>query len=287
MKIIIALLVTISLGIVVGSNLTPVMTIVIFNQPTIGLPIGVWLSIALGLGLLSSSLIQLAIFVDHRRLRRQIRQLQTRLQQSDEDIFAYTSQESATNKSSSEPPSRFSSYRSKFGIGAPSAQKREERPENITPSVATAREKQFSNQQSAKSTPRDLDDWDVEPIINRQLDWEDGILPQQQNSQAQTNNSTSKNKQNQREPELTSREVYDADFRLIQPPYKQPIEIEFEDDRESSDFEYTEIDEEDDRDFEVSSSSVQPSTLNRSTSGRISEDEDWGFDFEDTSVRRN
>jgi hypothetical protein len=41
MKIIIAVIVPILLGIVVGSNLLPTMAIVIFNQPTIALPIGV------------------------------------------------------------------------------------------------------------------------------------------------------------------------------------------------------------------------------------------------------
>ena len=91
MKIVIALLVPILLGIVVGSNLSSVMTIVILNQPTIALPIGVWLLIAVGLGLLSSSLIQVGIWIDRRLLKRQIRQLQTRLQRSDEDIFTYTS----------------------------------------------------------------------------------------------------------------------------------------------------------------------------------------------------
>jgi hypothetical protein len=57
MKIIIALLVPILLGIVVGSNLSPSIAIVILNQPTISLPIGVWLLVAIGLGLLSSLLI--------------------------------------------------------------------------------------------------------------------------------------------------------------------------------------------------------------------------------------
>ena len=90
MKIIITLLVLISLGIVVGSNLLPTMTVVILNQPTVVLPIGLWLIIAIGAGLLSSSLIQLLISVDRRLLKRQIQQLQSRPQQ-DEDTFTYTS----------------------------------------------------------------------------------------------------------------------------------------------------------------------------------------------------
>ena len=66
---------------------------------------------------------------------------------------------------------------------------------------------------------------------------------------------------------------------MIQPPYKEPVETEFEDDRESEDFEYTEIDE--DKDFDFSSSSVKPTAPNRATPSKNLDEEDWGFDFDD------
>ena len=279
MKIAIALLVPILLGIVVGSNLSPVMIVIILNQPTIALPIGVWLMMAIGVGILSSTLIQLAIFVDRRRLNRQIRQLQSRLQQPIEDIFTYTSPAPEPKKSSSEKPdtpnpkpSRFSSYRSKVTD-------RFKNPPSTKPIIIDER-----------------DDWEAEPVTNRQLDWEDRIPPRQENLQTPNNRSTIDREQiypNPRTqtvetiPEETRREVYDADFRLIQPPYKEPLETEFDDDRATEDFEYTEIDE--DEDFNLSSSSAKPTSPHRATPSSNLDDEDWGFDFDDrdTSVRAN
>ncbi len=277
MKIIIAILIPILLGIVVGSNLTPVITVVIFNQPTIALPIGIWLIIAIGLGLLSSIAIQLAIFVDRRLLKRQIRQLQTRLQQSDEDIFTYTSSIPEADSSLPDKPatsdtkkSLFNSYRSKSVV------------EEVTPRVDRS-----TSKPSAKPIIDEEDDWEVEPSSNRQLEWENLPSPRQQNFQTPNNSSKIEREQIyaerrtpkiERESEQTRREVYDADFRLIQPPYKEPAEIEFDDDRDYADFEYTEIDEAEDFDLP---SSVKPPATNRSTISKNSDDDDWGFDFDD------
>jgi hypothetical protein len=301
MKIILALIATILLGTLVGSNLSPEITVIILSQPTITLPIGMWLLIAIGLGLLSSILIQLAIFVDRRLLQRTIRQLQTRLQRSDEDIFTYTSstpesvgevsrnenrsspkktapadsgdsQKSSSQKDSTSKPKKslFNSYRS---------------PSVVEDTVSNA--DRSTSKPAAKPTANGGDDWDVEPVSNRQLEWEDSTLPRQQNSQS-SNWSTKidpdpiyserRNQKIDSQPEQTRREVYDADFRLIQPPYKQPIETEFDRDRESASFEYNEIDEADDFD---SGSLLKPPVTNRSTASKNSDDEDWGFDFED------
>jgi hypothetical protein len=291
MKIIIALLVTILLGIVVGSNLLPTMTVIILNQPTIALPIGVWLIIAIGLGLLSSTAIQLLIAIDRRFLKRQIRQLQSRAQQ-DEDIFTYTPQATRTAASSAktaggdrenEPPaprksSRFKSYRSTFT-------------------------ERFTQPPAASPIINDgSDDWEDPPVKNRQLDWEDSAPPRPQNRQSSTNRSTFETdyppeRQSQRidperqdrasedRPIATSTEVYDADFRLIQPPYKQPLETEFDDDPDADDFEYDDTDRSNDN----SRSSVKPSSPNRSNPASNLDEEDWGFDFEsrDTPAKAN
>ncbi len=291
MKIIIALLVIILVGIVVGSNLLPTMTVIILSQPTIALPIGVWLTIAIGLGLLSSTAIQLLIAIDRRFLKRQIRQLQSRSPQ-DEAVFTYTPQATRSNVSSAktaggdrenEPPassksSRFKSYRSKFT-------ERFTSPPSATPIVNDGN-----------------DDWEDPPVKNRQLDWEDSLPPRPQNRQSSANRSTFETdypseRQSQRtEPErqdrspedrpiVTSTEVYDADFRLIQPPYKQPLETEFDDDLDAEDFEYDDTDRSDDN-FR---SSVKPSSPNRSTPTNNLDDEDWGFDFDsrDTPAKAN
>jgi hypothetical protein len=293
LKIFIAILVPILLGIVVGSNLSSLMTVIILNQPTIALPIGVWLLMAVGLGLLSSSLIQIGIWIDRRLLKRQIRQLQTRLQRSDEDIFTYTSSSSEPNQSSTEKPpsttavneypatskkSLFSSYRSKFTAAFPSAAR-------------------FTSKPAAKPiVDDDDDDWDVAPRSNRQLDWDDEIPIRQQNLQSPSYNFSSPSDKiyadrrsqtidYQRVPSRS--EVYDADFRLVQPPYKEPIEIEFDEDRESVDFDEMEVDE--DEDFDSPSASFKPTSGDRSTPSTDPEDEDWGFDFDrrDAPIGRN
>ncbi len=240
MKIIIALLVPILLGIVAGSNLVPTMTLIILNQPTIALPIGVWLTIAIGLGLLSSIAIQLLIAIDRQSLKRQIRQLQSRSPQ-DEDVFT--------------------------------------RPPSAQPIVNEAID--------------DIDDWENPPVTNRQLDWEDSPLPRPQNRQAATNSSipeTDYSQERQRQNSdrdrwaPTSSEVYDADFRLIQPPYKQPLETEFDDDLDSADFEY----DDPDRSSGNARSSVKPSSPSSIPASNL-DDEDWGFDFEnrDTPAKAN
>ncbi len=325
MKILFSLLVTILLGTLVASNLSPAITTIVLSQPTIILPIGVWLLIAIGLGLLSSILIQLAIFVDRRLLQRNIRQLQARLQRSDEDVFTYTSSvpESVgvrAASASAEASSRNETLRERnenrsspqktapadFDDSKKSSQQKDStskprkslfnsyRSPSVVDNPASSTDRS-TNQHSAKPIGNDSDDWEVEPVSNRQLEWEDLTSPRQQNSQS-SNSSTNidpgsiyperRNQKNDSQPEQTRREVYDADFRLIQPPYKQPIETEFDDDRESANFEYTEIDEADDFD---AGSLVKPTVNSRSTASKNSDDEDWGFDFEDRDppVRRN
>jgi hypothetical protein len=279
MKIIITILVLILLGIVVGSNLLTTMTVVILNQPTVALPIGVWLLIAIGAGILSSVLIQLAIVVDRRVLKRQIRQLQSRFQQQDEDFFTYTSSTPEADSSSADKPnpsnprkSIFNSYRTQF-------------TERFTPPPSPA-----------PINERDDDDWDELPRSNLQPDWEDSNPPRAQNLQSPGNSSPVENERiyaEQRsptignQPEQNRREVYDADFRLIQPPYREQRATEDDDDRLESDFEYNEIDEEEE--FDRPSSSGRSTAPNRYPPSSNLDDEDWGFDFdnEDRPVRAN
>jgi hypothetical protein len=268
MKILIALLVPILLGIVVGSNLSPTISIVIFSQPTISLPIGVWLTIAIGLGLLSSLTIQLLITIDRRRLKRQVRQLQSRLQRQDEDIFSYTSPTESdnlsagksvdTNTADPSPPatktSRFKSYRS-----------------NLTD--------RFTSRSSAPaSVEDDGDDWNDLPQ-NRELDWEDSPPARTQSVRSASNRSTIENERtpsNRRietQTQPASREVYDADFRLIQPPYKEPLTTEFDEEPDAANFEDIPRDR-----AGSSGRSIDP---DRTTPASNLDDEDWGFDFDD------
>jgi hypothetical protein len=276
MKIIIALLVPILLGIVVGSNLAPTIAIVIFNQPTIALPIGLWLTIAIGLGLLSSLAIQILITIDRRRLKRQVRQLQSRLQQSEEDIFTYTSPTATGNSSPAKsvdmsapnesPPatktSRFKSYRSNLAD-------------------------RFTNRSSAPaSVEDDRDDWEDPLPLNRELDWEDSPVPRPQSVGSTRNSSTIEaeripadrsTRKIPQQSQQNSREVYDADFRLIQPPYKEPLTTEFDDEPDTANFD----DPPRDRDRDRSSSSVRSTDRDRTSPVTNQDDEDWGFDFDD------
>jgi len=275
LKIVITLLILIALGIVVGSNLLPTMTVMILNQPTITLPIGVWLAISIGLGLLSSSSIQLLLFAERRLRDRQIRQLKSRLQQLDDNVFTYTSdapkpkyQTDQPSQASTESPnpkrSIFSSYRASFANNF--TRKKSTQPIDID----------------------DRDDWDGEFIPNQQPDWDDVPLPPRQ-QQVSNNfeipreqgyaNPRSQSAARDPDPIYQDDDVYDADFRLIQPPYKEPTAAELDDfEAEEEEFEYSEPERDKNRDFS-----------NTSSSNNSEEEEDWGFDFdeEDTPVQNS
>lgn len=263
-KIIITLIVLIALGIIVGSNLIPTMTVTLLSQPTIALPIGVWVAIAIGLGLLSSSIFQFWIFLEQRSLDRKIRQLQSRSRQ-DEDIFTYTPEparvdyrEDRVARESVEPKdppakkkSIFSSYRANFTD-------------------------KFKSTPAPKRTIVDDgdDDWDTQPVSNRQLDWDEPAPARQKQTSAPSNTYATAERRYS-EP-VRRDEVYDADFRLIQPPYKEPVD--------RADYSEPEDDEEDDELDEprYSNYSSPPAATPRDTASRQSEDaEDWGFDFDE------
>jgi hypothetical protein len=285
MQIIITLLVLIALGIVVGSNIFSTMTVIILNQPTISLPIGVWLMIAIGLGLLSSSLIQLLIWLDQQKLKRQIRQLQSRLQQPEENVFTYKPQSPPANPADSSPSqpidldpinqdtpptpaSRFRSYRT-----------------NLTDRFT----KKSAPKQSNRKISYDDNDWDADPRSNQQLEWGDPRSPSSVRANSIKTEQSYRDQDTQRvstEFRQTSNEVYDADFRLIQPPYKKPLGTDFDDDLDvldSLDFDHTERDdtENEDRDLNLRSNAVKPKSSNQSTSSGNLDEEDWGFDFDD------
>ncbi|WP_310481538.1 hypothetical protein [Chamaesiphon sp. VAR_48_metabat_403] len=284
MKIIIVILVPILLGIVVGSNLLPTMAIVIFNQPTMTLPIGVWLIIAIGLGLLSSITIRILLEIDRRVKDRQTRQVRSRsVGAADEDVFTYTSPDRSSATKNVDPIVR----------------------DEIPPSAKTSPFRSYRTKLTERFTPKPSvqtnfddrdDDWEDRSTENRQLDWEDSPLPRPQNVRSSSNKSTFEtaapvDRQSQRiEPDRyaqtdedrqlsTSREVYDADFRLIQPPYKQPLETEFDDEPDSADLDDPDLDEADDN-----IPSVKPTSSNRSSPPNDLDDEDWGFDFDDRDL---
>ncbi len=280
MKIIIAILVPILLGIVVGSNLLPTMAIVIFNQPTIALPIGVWLIIAIGLGLLSSLAIRILLEVDRRSNARRNRQVRSPSVSPDADIFTYTSADRSSATKNANPIASDE-------IPAPAKT-------SLFRSYRTKLTERFTPKPSAPTNIDDRDDdWQDRVVKNRQLDWEDAPIPRPENARSSSNRSTfgtdaPVERQSQRiDPDRytqtdedrhlsTSREVYDADFRLIQPPYKQPLETEFDDEPDSADFDDPDLDEADDN-----TPSVTPTSSNRSSPPDRVDDEDWGFDFDD------
>ncbi len=280
LKIVITLLILILLGIVVGSNLVPTMTVTIFSQPTIALPIGLWLAISIGLGLISSGFIQLLLLTERRMRDRQIRQLKSRLQQQDDDVFTYNSPAAPQAKSQSNNPpqtppkppqpkkSIFSSYRANFANN-------------------------FSQQPSTKPiVTDDRDDWDGETSSNRQPEWDDLPLPARQQqvssadrnfeNQRQQDYPNSRAQTGTRDPDPKPRnDVYDADFRLIQPPYKEPTEVELADrEAEEEEFEYSIEDRPENSDFSPSSTTETQTNRYRS-SNNLAEEEDWGFDFDE------
>ena len=273
LKILITLIVLITLGIVVGSNLIPTMTVTLLNQPMITLPIGLWLAIAIGLGLLSSSIFQFLIFLERRLLDRKIRQLQSQSKQ-DEDIFTYTS----------EPPGV--DYRNAERVARepvePPAQKK---------SIFSSYKANFADTFKSKPATKrivvddDEDDWEAEPVSNRQLDWDDPApQPRQQKATSTSSDPQDRSYAAPRQQTfgrdaapIRRDEVYDADFRLIQPPYKQPADESYYADR-AEDYQDDDIDEVEDSDFARSSAASR--SENHDSSAKNSEnDEDWGFDF--------
>lgn len=271
LKITITLLVLIVLGIVVGSNFITPMTITIFSQPTISLPIGIWLAIAIGLGLLSSSIIQILLFLANRRLDRQVRQLQSRLQQSDEDIFTYTSaaapkpanvEPQIENRSTPEPSDLPNPKKSLFG--------------SYRANIAN----KFNRVPTRSPIVDDNDDWDDEPAPSPQLDWDEVRSSSTQKS-PNDRFSTPRSPSIARDPE-----VYDADFRLIQPPYREPSAVELDyAEEEEEDFEYTDRDE--NEDAYSSPPAVESISKNRDPKSTLTDDEDWGFDFDEDDTPKN
>jgi hypothetical protein len=285
LKIIITLIVLITLGIIVGSNLIPTMTVTLLNQPTIALPVGLWLAISIGLGLLSSSIFQFLIFLDRRLLDRKIRQLQSRLKQ-DEDIFTYTS----------EPPKVDYRNAARGSTETPAAAE----PPSQKKSIFSSYKANFANTFKSKPVTNrvidDDDDWDAAPVSNSQLEWDDPApQPRQQKSNSSGDNyATPKDRSYPASRQTFVRdvepprhgEVYDADFRLIQPPYKEPAaELEYFD--RAEDYQDDDIDEVEDSDF--SRSSAASRSENRDSSKNSENDEDWGFDFdeEDTPSQKS
>ncbi len=289
LKIFLTLLLLIILGIVVGSNLLLTMTVTILNQPTITLPIGIWLAIAIGLGLLSSCTIQLLLFVERRQLNRKIRQLKSRLQQ-DDDIFTYT-------------PSATAPSPTPFGVASPVENRVSEDkddPREPKKSLFSSFRSPFKESKSpndrAESKPfsspnidNDSDDWETEPSNDRQLDWDEvRSTPRQQQRKSTSDNFAIPDRQRYSSPfpqTVNREEVYDADFRLIQPPYKEPLEDEL--DYPESTEEYLEDDRFDrDKRANFSPDSDELRSPNRDRRGTEREDEeDWGFDFDEEDTR--
>jgi uncharacterized membrane protein YciS (DUF1049 family) len=242
LKIVITLVTLIVLAIAIGSNLSPIVTVGVLSQPTVMFPVGVWFAIAIGLGLLSSITIQLLIWLQNRALTKRVRQLQTRLQDVGEDVFSYT------------PPVNDRDFQSR----TPS-------PNFTTPPVnpqPILQRRGFANDNN--------DDWEYAPVAT-QPEWEDVSPPPRQQTPKSEQRSTYTPRQTIVEDDLDEREgVYDADFRLIQPPYKAPIEVEEDED------EYEYDDEEiDDEDLPPPPQSRKPTRMDDA------ESEDWGFDFDD------
>jgi hypothetical protein len=242
------------------------------------------------LGLLSSIAIRILLTIDRRLKDRQTRQVRSRsVGAADEDIFTYTSSDRSSATKNVDPVT--------VDESPPPAKT------NLFRSYRTQLTDRFTPKPSAQTSIDDGDDdWEDRSSENRQLDWEDSPLPRQQNVRSSNNRSTFETepppeRQSQRiDPDRyaqtvedrqfpTSREVYDADFRLIQPPYKQPLETEFDDEPDSADFDDTDLDEADDN----STASVTPTSSNRSSPPNDLDDEDWGFDFDDRDppVRAN
>jgi uncharacterized membrane protein YciS (DUF1049 family) len=248
LKIVISLISLIILAIAIGSNLSPIVTVVVLSQPTVMLPVGVWLIIAIGLGLLSSIAIQLLIWLQNRTLTKKIRQLQTRLQEVGEDVFTYAAPPA-------EPPI-FNRRSSRSNFDSSNSQPNFTTPPPVKPQPI-----------------EDNDDWEKEPVVNPQPEWEDvSPPPRQQTAKAPERSSYTPRQTFVEDRDLDAREgVYDADFRLIQPPYKAPPEVE-EEEYEEDEYDDEEIDNED-----ISPPPQSP----KSTRVDDGEAEDWGFDFDE------
>lgn len=299
LKIVITLLVLITLGIIVGSNLISTMTVTFLNQPTITLPTGIWLAIAIGLGLLSSSTIQILLAIERRLLDRQISRLQSRLQQ-EEDIFTYTSESPQPVSADSQPRQPL---RERVGVASPVEKRQEQRvsDESTEPSapkrsIFSSYRTNFANNFRSQPATKpiivdDLDDWEAEPVAQPQLDWDDVELPRQQKVASPTANFAERSYASPQSPTFTSaepnrrNEVYDADFRLIQPPYREPSADELDEPEDEEYLEDADIERDEYSDF--SRSATETRSKDRASSSKYPEEDDeddWGFDFEEEDI---
>jgi uncharacterized membrane protein YciS (DUF1049 family) len=268
LKIVIALVTLIVLAIAIGSNLSPIVTVVVLSQPTIMLPVGVWFIMAIGLGLLSSITIQLLVWLQSRTLVKKIRQLQSRLQDVGEDVFTYAPPPPPPESSTSN--TRFSA---RDNFESSSSQPNFTTPPPVKPPAID-----------------DNDDWEYAPVSKPQPEWEDLSPPAPPPRQ-----QTAKSEQRRTytppilDDDLDRREgVYDADFRLIQPPYKATSRIDDDDDEyeydDDDEYKYDDDDDEindDDDDDDDDEDLTPPPQSPQATPKNDSESEDWGFDFDE------
>jgi uncharacterized membrane protein YciS (DUF1049 family) len=237
-KILAILIVAIALGILVVSNFSVVISVVLFSQQTVAVPIGVWLLLAIAVGFLVGSLLQGLLYFQRRPLVKRLRQLQQRLN-NEEDAFTYT------------PPRK---------------------PVSKTTNTVIEED----------------DDWETESIPQETVEWEEREQPPRQSAVPSSvsidDNPPPRARFRDREEDdraeiLDSREeVYDADFKLIQPPYKQPLaeEIDYPEPEPEEEEEYSEP-EEDDRVEEPRDTRDRVASTG---TNRDDDNEDWGFDFD-------
>jgi uncharacterized integral membrane protein len=233
-KIIAILLIAIALGIVVVSNFSPAIPIVLFGSQTLALPMGVWLLLAIAGGFLLGSLLQVLFYLQRRPLTKRLRQLQQQLGY-EEDVFTYRSPRSSDNNN---PTSR------------------------------------------QQVVDVDVDDWETEPLPRDIGNWEDTVTP----PRAATNTRSRSSKYTedryddddyspprQREENESSNTVYDADFKLIQPPYKEPPDSTADDYPEPEEF---------DREYDFPRTEAEAAPPREPNSYNREDEDDWGFDFE-------
>jgi hypothetical protein len=135
--------------------------------------------------------------------------------------------------------------------------------------------------QSTNPVVEEEDDWETDRVSSPTMDWEDREPPPRRPSAPAVSTYEQPDRRDRlgvRDDEIDPGEVYDADFKLIQPPYKQPPELEFDEPEITED----ELDVAPEDDF---SSPDQPIESPRQESyprdpEASDRGDDWGFDFD-------
>jgi len=218
-QIVLLLVVLGGLGLLVAQNLSPILPIVFLGMKTQALPVAMWIMLAIALGFFTSAFLQLLNYLQRRPLLARIRQLEAQQRTS-----------TSARSESSQTTSRQTSYTPP--------------PQQSTPTNDDA------SDWDAEESEED-EDWDIdeEPETTSRKDPRDARNYEVKQEPKTSTVTGSVYSYGYREPQDSgvgrTEAVYDANYRVITPPYHEPSKNQEE---EEDDWGFEDDEEDEDRD---------------------------------------